>query len=307
MARVSQKKGAPSELSLPGAAPASSNPNLSHFACFCLAAALPARAPEAASSAPAKKQDGHQACRFAPQDRKVRREQFRNLLRLRENVSTDPFQRRTAHAPIDPKKILHCLYYHHLGLSVPLELSTMKGQTSNNLANKICTVKASGSLASPLMLTEMKTAQHNFGSFPKTQLRQSHLANERTKMINPKWKTVPCIYMLNSLKCPYGDRCSFAHHEKELRDTACANPSPDESNARYKTEMCKHIQMRRPCPYGDKCRFAHHRLEQRCNGNPEVEKRRKFAHFYSQRWEYPASYLEKIERQWKVEGRNPHV
>ena len=222
-------------------------------------------------------------------------------------MSTDPFQRRTAHAPIDPKKILHCLYYHHLGLSVPLELSTMKGQTSNNLANKICTVKASGSLASPLMLTEMKTAQHNFGSFPKTQFRQSHLANERTKMINPKWKTVPCIYMLNSLKCPYGDRCSFAHHEKELRDTACANPSPDESNARYKTEMCKHIQMRRPCPYGDKCRFAHHRLEQRCNGNPEVEKRRKFAHFYSQRWEYPASYLEKIERQWKAEGRNPHV
>ena len=183
----------------------------------------------------------------------------------------------------------------------------MKGQTSNNLANKICTVKASGSLASPLMLTEMKTAQHNFGSFPKTQFRQPHLANERSKMINPKWKTVPCIYMLNSLKCPYGDRCSFAHNEKELRDTACANPSPDESNARYKTEMCKHIQMRRPCPYGDKCRFAHHRLEQRCNGNPEVEKRRKFAHFYSQRWEYPASYLEKIERQRKAEGRNPHV
>ena len=111
--------------------------------------------------------------------------------------------------------------------------------------------------------------------------------------------------MLNSLKCPYGDRCSFAHSEKELRNEAY--PSPNESNFLYKTEMCKHIQMGKPCPYGDKCHFAHRRLEQRCIDNPEVEKRRKFAHFYSQRWEYPASYLEKIERQRKAEGRNPYA
>jgi hypothetical protein len=47
-------------------------------------------------------------------------------------------------------------------------------------------------------------------------------------------------------KCGLGDRCKFAHDEKDLRHT------PD----MYKTALC-HNYSKGSCKLGDKCRFAH--------------------------------------------------
>ena len=49
--------------------------------------------------------------------------------------------------------------------------------------------------------------------------------------------------------CRYGDKCQFAHGEKELR---IINRHP-----RYKTEICKTYHTIGTCPYGKRCKFIH--------------------------------------------------
>ena len=173
----------------------------------------------------------------------------------------------------------------------------MKGHASH-LLDELCTAKAiaSGNHACPSI-----SEQKSFST------KQFHQPSPAPKFIKSKYKTTPCIYVFNDIQCPYGDRCCYAHSAKELRQNDCTSPSPEEKNDRYKAVMCNLIQMGKRCPYGDRCHFAHHRLEQRNVANPEVEKRRKLAHFYSKRWEYPASYLKKLERQRMEEGRNPRA
>jgi len=59
------------------------------------------------------------------------------------------------------------------------------------------------------------------------------------------YKTELCWHFYRSNQCKLGDRCLFAHGERELRIN------------NYKTELCKKHLQKRICPYGPNCRFAH--------------------------------------------------
>jgi hypothetical protein len=51
--------------------------------------------------------------------------------------------------------------------------------------------------------------------------------------------------------CPYGNKCQFAHSQKELRYSDSEKPSS------YKTVRCKNFWEKGDCPYGKRCRFVH--------------------------------------------------
>jgi len=108
----------------------------------------------------------------------------------------------------------------------------------------------------------------------------------RTRALYPFFKTVMCK---NYPNCKYGDRCNFAHGEKELRRldetilNAVARPkSPDSDTSsqtgsdrrsesgssagggnNFKTRMCKNYEKNGFCKFGDRCNFAHGRDELR--------------------------------------------
>lgn len=60
----------------------------------------------------------------------------------------------------------------------------------------------------------------------------------KTELCN-KWAT----------KCPYGERCRFAHGFEELRPVARHN--------KYKTSVCHMFAAGEPCTYGHRCHFRH--------------------------------------------------
>lgn len=108
----------------------------------------------------------------------------------------------------------------------------------------------------------------------------------RSRALYPFFKTVMCK---NYPNCKYGDRCNFAHNEKELRRldetilNAVARPkSPDSDTSsqagsdrrsesgsstgganNFKTRMCKNYEKNGFCKFGDRCNFAHGRDELR--------------------------------------------
>ena len=108
----------------------------------------------------------------------------------------------------------------------------------------------------------------------------------RSRALYPFFKTVMCK---NYPNCKYGDRCNFAHSEKELRRldetilNAVARPkSPDSDTSsqagsdrrsesgsstgganNFKTRMCKNYEKNGFCKFGDRCNFAHGRDELR--------------------------------------------
>jgi hypothetical protein len=63
------------------------------------------------------------------------------------------------------------------------------------------------------------------------------------------YKTELCRSWKENNKCPYGEKCQFAHGEHELR-LIMRHP-------KYKTEPCKTYYEKGSCRYGDRCRFLH--------------------------------------------------
>lgn len=75
--------------------------------------------------------------------------------------------------------------------------------------------------------------------------------------IDPRYKTEMCTNFLKFGKCPYEDRCEFAHGDHELR------LSPREHDPRYKTTLCNHFWgTGRTCRFGKRCMFIHDETEE---------------------------------------------
>jgi len=75
---------------------------------------------------------------------------------------------------------------------------------------------------------------------------------EELAKANPKYKKTLCHFWKETGKCTHGDRCLFAHGEKELR--------PDVKPKYYplKTVLCTyHMAAAGGCRNGDTCAFAH--------------------------------------------------
>ena len=63
-------------------------------------------------------------------------------------------------------------------------------------------------------------------------------------------KTQMCRSVESKTPCPHGNKCRYAHNEKELvkrTDVLLV----------MKTQMCKSVVSKINCPHGDKCRYAH--------------------------------------------------
>lgn len=71
------------------------------------------------------------------------------------------------------------------------------------------------------------------------------------------YKTELCRHYVQREKCPYKDKCQFAHGSEEIVDVI--------RHPKYKTELCKGYHSTGFCPYGPRCHFIH--------GDPEDNSR----------------------------------
>ncbi|CDW86841.1 zinc finger protein [Stylonychia lemnae] len=78
-----------------------------------------------------------------------------------------------------------------------------------------------------------------------------------------KYKTELCKNWEIEGNCIFGDRCSFAHGQRQLQ-TKIDLPS------KYKTRMCKKFQEELYCPYGIRCQFIHS-IPQKASDQQESE------------------------------------
>ena len=85
---------------------------------------------------------------------------------------------------------------------------------------------------------------------------------------NPRYKTTLCKHFSTPQGCSYGDKCQFAHGNKELRlNNGQGFPQgmgmPDSGNKvqnnmmNYKIVKCKNWDKDGTCKYGVHCTFAH--------------------------------------------------
>lgn len=81
---------------------------------------------------------------------------------------------------------------------------------------------------------------HEPARAPRPPLPEGSPGNQRTEM---------CWNMVELGRCPYGDKCEFAHCTEELR----TRPKPPG----YRTALCKNFFKDGICYYGTRCRFSH--------------------------------------------------
>ena len=83
---------------------------------------------------------------------------------------------------------------------------------------------------------------------------------------NSRYKTTLCKHYGTPQGCSYGDKCQFAHGEKELRqaDKNMMFPNPmqgmnnkQKNSLNYKIVKCKNWEKDKSCKYGAHCTFAH--------------------------------------------------
>jgi len=87
------------------------------------------------------------------------------------------------------------------------------------------------------------------------------------------YKTQLCRYIKEKKRCPFGDKCTFAHSEKELkpkvtevdsrRSTVFDALKTNSSQFKYKTSLCDSFSKTGACRFGAKCNFAHGEKELR--------------------------------------------
>ena len=68
-------------------------------------------------------------------------------------------------------------------------------------------------------------------------------------LLQINYKTEFCKKFQSTGRCPYGDKCRFAHRKEELV-TRFQGPN-------YKKEKCKSFYEKGFCPYGSRCKFQH--------------------------------------------------
>lgn len=72
---------------------------------------------------------------------------------------------------------------------------------------------------------------------------------EEEKIKDPKYKTELCKSWIETGFCVYGNKCRFAHGDKELVAKINTN--------NYKKKLCKSFKESGICLYGPKCNFKH--------------------------------------------------
>ena len=76
---------------------------------------------------------------------------------------------------------------------------------------------------------------------------------EEENKFDPKYKTELCKKYQTIGKCPYGNKCRFAHGKEELITKY--------QGANYKLKNCKTFMEKGYCPYGLRCSFKHNELK----------------------------------------------
>merc|ERR1712025_523777 len=71
-----------------------------------------------------------------------------------------------------------------------------------------------------------------------------------TSTSNYRFKTMICNSFKEKGRCPYGDKCQFAHGNDEMRDVLG-------SQSNYKTKRCQKFWNAGYCAYGSRCNFLH--------------------------------------------------
>ena len=83
---------------------------------------------------------------------------------------------------------------------------------------------------------------------------------------NPKYKTILCKHYDTPQGCSYGEKCQFAHGNKELRaynaqimpQMPLGNLTKSQNSIlNYKIVKCKNFEKDGTCKYGQHCTFAH--------------------------------------------------
>ena len=83
-----------------------------------------------------------------------------------------------------------------------------------------------------------------------TILNSTQKQRKKNPTDETKYKTENCKNWSETLQCPYGKRCKFAHGKQELNDKKILKSS-------YKLKKCNSFHNRMLCPYGVRCLFAH--------------------------------------------------
>jgi len=86
-----------------------------------------------------------------------------------------------------------------------------------------------------------------FANMSKISLIKKNIKEENK--LDLKYKTEICKKFQSTGKCPYDDKCRFAHGEQELI------MKPKGKN--YKKIPCKSFFEKGYCPYGSRCNFRH--------------------------------------------------
>ncbi|TRY72206.1 hypothetical protein TCAL_01089 [Tigriopus californicus] len=105
---------------------------------------------------------------------------------------------------------------------------------------------------------QSKLGLHHFNERGVEKLAQTILDERKNTSTSPqptskvnasRYKTELCRPFQESGVCKYGEKCQFAHGEKELRNI---NRHP-----KYKTDLCRTYHSVGFCPYGPRCHFIH--------------------------------------------------
>lgn len=79
--------------------------------------------------------------------------------------------------------------------------------------------------------------------------QESKSFRNEQNVVDPKYKTELCKKFAEIGKCPYGNKCRFAHGKRELVVKM--------KNSNYKKKDCKTFTESGFCPYGERCSFKH--------------------------------------------------
>uniref|UniRef100_A0A183CF66 Protein TIS11 n=1 Tax=Globodera pallida TaxID=36090 RepID=A0A183CF66_GLOPA len=112
-----------------------------------------------------------------------------------------------------------------------------------------CYAVSSPPIPTPPTLASNSTNPSNNNSMVGSVLQQQQQQQQQQQK-NPKlYKTELCRSWMEHGRCNYGERCQYAHGEKEKR--------PVPRHPKYKTEACQSYHKTGYCPYGPRCHFIH--------------------------------------------------
>lgn len=95
----------------------------------------------------------------------------------------------------------------------------------------------------------------SYGCSPnsRTSSQSQQQQQQQQQPNSSRYKTELCRPYEENGVCKYGDKCQFAHGNKELRTL--------QRHPKYKTELCRTFHTTGFCPYGPRCHFIHNSEE----------------------------------------------